>query len=213
MTARAKFLFDDDFGADKAASAASDPMLPVAEHQEAVRRADEVAYLRGLAEGRQQAESDETARLAASMQRLALGLADAGREIAALDGRAEEQAARLAIAMAQKLAGAALARQPLAEVEALVRDVLHHLRGTPHAVVRVEAGLVDQVKPRLDQIAREAGFTGAIVVLGEPDIEPGDARIEWADGGVKRSRSEIEAMLDDAVDRAFALARQEEPRR
>ena len=31
-----------------------------------------------------------------------------------------------------------------------------------------------RLKPRLDEIARAAGFPGAIVVLGEPDCRPGD---------------------------------------
>ena len=34
-----------------------------------------------------------------------------------------------------------------------------------------------------------------LVVLGEPDLAPGDARIEWADGGVVRERARILEVL------------------
>ena len=36
-------------------------------------------------------------------------------------------------------------------------------------------------------------------VLGEPDLALGDARIEWADGGVVRDRARIEAAVLDAL--------------
>jgi flagellar assembly protein FliH len=49
------------------------------------------------------------------------------------------------------------------------------------------------------RLARERGFEGRLVVLGEPDLAPGDARMEWADGGVVRDRARIEAAVLDAL--------------
>jgi flagellar assembly protein FliH len=37
------------------------------------------------------------------------------------------------------------------------------------------------------------------VVLGDPDMHAGDARIEWADGGIVRERARIEAAVADAL--------------
>ena len=45
----------------------------------------------------------------------------------------------------------------------------------------------------LKRLARERGFEGRIVVLGEPDIALGDARLEWADGGIVRERRRFES--------------------
>jgi flagellar assembly protein FliH len=42
------------------------------------------------------------------------------------------------------------------------------------------------------------------VVLAEPDIAPGDCRIEWADGGVNRNRASAEAAISEAVNRYVA---------
>ena len=56
-------------------------------------------------------------------------------------------------------------------------------------------------RDRLDEIARARGFEGRLVVLAEPDIAPGDCRIEWADGGLSRDRAKTEAVIAEAVDR------------
>ncbi len=44
-------------------------------------------------------------------------------------------------------------------------------------------------------------------MLAEPDIAPGDCRIEWADGGVKRDRAATEAAIAEAVARYVAARR------
>lgn len=210
MSAHGKFLFEDDFGAPRKVEAPSEPSVPLAAHAVALHQAEESAYLRGVAEGRRQAEADETARLASSLQRLALQLADASESFANLAADAERQAAGLAVAMARKLAAGLLARQPLAEIETLARTIFGHLRATPHVVVRVESSMVEAVKPRLDAVAREVGFTGSIVVLGESHMRVGDARVEWADGGATRDAAALERTLDDIVERYLAATRREE---
>lgn len=210
MTAPAKFLFDTDFGTARKPAGTDVPTLPVADHLAEMTRVDEAAYLRGVADGRQQAESDETARLASSMQRLALNFADAAAQFADIAGRAEQHAAELAVMMARKLSAGVALRHPVAEIEAVARSVFGHLRATPHVVVRVNDALVEAVKPRLDALARESGFTGTVVILGEPEIMPGDARVEWADGGVARDRAVLERVLDDVVRRYLAAATRRE---
>ena len=52
--------------------------------------------------------------------------------------------------------------------------------------------LVEPVDALMQRMARERGFEGRLVILGEPDIAPGDVRLEWADGGVVRDRARIE---------------------
>jgi len=76
--------------------------------------------------------------------------------------------------------------------------------------VRVHSDMVEAVKPRLNAIARETGFSGAIVVLGEADMRPGDARVEWADGGASRDADALDKTLDDIVSRYLAATRREE---
>ena len=82
-----------------------------------------------------------------------------------------------------------------------------HLRGVPHLVVRVNAALVEAVEAHVQRIARERGYEGRLVVMGEPDIAPGDGRIEWADGGIVREQAHIEAAVDHAVAGALGVRR------
>ncbi len=58
----------------------------------------------------------------------------------------------------------------------------------------------------LKRLARERGFEGRIVVLGEPDIALGDARLEWADGGIVRERRRFEAATGGAAPQAETAA-------
>ena len=105
----------------------------------------------------------------------------------------------VAVLLARRIAGEALDAQPVAAIGAAARAALQHLRGVPHLVVRVQDGLVEETEALLRRLARERGYEGRLVVLGEPDLALGDARIEWADGGVVRERARIEAEIDAAV--------------
>jgi flagellar assembly protein FliH len=42
------------------------------------------------------------------------------------------------------------------------------------------------------------------VILAEPDIDTGDCKIEWADGGVVLERAAIEAKINELVGRYMA---------
>ena len=42
------------------------------------------------------------------------------------------------------------------------------------------------------------------MILAEPEIETGDCRIEWADGGVVLERAAIEAKISELVGRYMA---------
>jgi flagellar assembly protein FliH len=74
-------------------------------------------------------------------------------------------------------------------------------------VVRVNADLYSDAKQRLDDVARARGFEGRLVVMSEGDIAPGDCRIEWAEGGLKRDRAATEAAIAEAVGRYVAARR------
>ncbi len=96
----------------------------------------------------------------------------------------------VAVAVARKLAPALIAREPLSEISALTSECLRHLNTAPHLVVRINDRLQDVARKELDAIAQARGFAGRLVILGEPDLPPGDCRIEWADGGIVRSRAD-----------------------
>jgi flagellar assembly protein FliH len=102
------------------------------------------------------------------------------------------------------LAPELIAREPFAEIAALATDCFRHLIAAPHIVVRVNENLYTSAREQLDRLASQSGFAGRLVILSEPDIAEGDCRIEWADGGVVRTRAEIEAAIAETVGRFLA---------
>ena len=46
------------------------------------------------------------------------------------------------------------------------------------------------------------------MILAEPEIDTGDCRIEWADGGVVLERAAIEAKINELVGRYIASRNQ-----
>jgi flagellar assembly protein FliH len=190
-----RFLFDTDFRAPKAAA-------QQAAAQAAASDADATGYARGLAEGRMQAEGQAQARLADAVNRLALAAAALIGETDARHAAIEREAMTLAVTLARTIAGEALDAVPLTAIGEAVAEALRHARGVPHLAVRVNEAFVEDTEALLKRQARERGYEGRLVVLGEPDMALGDVRIEWADGGVVRDR----ARLADEAERILAEA-------
>jgi flagellar assembly protein FliH len=192
MAGATKFVFETDFrsgtrrGADEATVAA----------------AREDGFREGLDLGRRETDQQTGAlmnQLAQSCRQL---LAQEDARLAAI----EAQAAELAVAAARALAGAALADKPLAQLMEAARDCFAHARQASHLVVRVNEGLVETVEARFGELARQTGFAGRIVVLGEPEIAPGDGRIEWADGGLAIESARLDGAIDVAIRNVFGTA-------
>ena len=199
MSARGSrpFLFDTDFGRPRGPSPAD---AEAAARTEAERAALEAAaHARGLQAGRAEAAAQGQARLADALTRVGLAAAALLNQSDARDAEREAQALDFAGALAQRLAGEALAARPLAGVEEAARAALRHLRGVPHLVLRVSETIVDEAETLMRRLSREHGFEGRLVVLGEPDMAPGDARLEWADGGIVRERARIAAAVEAAL--------------
>lgn len=195
MNAR-RFLFDTDFRPRPDNPATVKEAAALAE---TVARAEAEGYARGLREGQAMAEQQIQARLSDAITRLGLAAAGLIGQSDARDQSREDEAMDFAVALARKIAGEALDAQPLAAIGDAARAALQHLRGVPHLVVRVHESLVDDSEALVKRLAREHGFEGRLVVLGEPDLAPGDARMEWADGGVVRDRARIEAAVLSAI--------------
>jgi flagellar assembly protein FliH len=196
----AKYLFDLDFGGG-AGSPAAEPMLPMREHRARLAEAEAVAFRNGVAAAEMQAMAESDRRSAAALDRIACALDALARGLRAAEARLETEAVDVAFAVAKKLAPALIAREPFAEIAALASECFSHLIGAPHVVVRVNDAQHAEAGERIEAIARARGFDGRLVVLAEPEIAPGDCRIEWADGGIRRDRAGTEAVIAESVGR------------
>ena len=55
-------------------------------------------------------------------------------------------------------------------------------------------------------MAAQAGFEGKIVLLAQSDLQAGDVRVEWADGGAERDIGLLWREIDAIVERAVGAA-------
>jgi flagellar assembly protein FliH len=170
-----------------------------AESRAAQAAAESAAFKRGQAAGEAEANAKIERRLTVVITQTSERIGDLSKKFSGLEARLEAEAVEVAVAIARKLAPALIAREPLAEIEALVVDVLAHVRSAPHVVVRVAEDLIEPAGARLKEIAEQRGFANRLVLLPEPDLKPDEVRVEWADGGVERDRSAVEARIDEAV--------------
>ncbi|HEY4403212.1 MAG TPA: FliH/SctL family protein [Xanthobacteraceae bacterium] len=196
-SAPAKFLFDHDF----AATAKAKPSIPLAVHEADLAVADASGYRRGFAAAKAEVVAEAEQLSAAALARIAGTLEGVMRGLSGVEARLETEAVNVAVAVARKLAAALIEREPLAEISALAMDCFRHLVNAPHIVVRVNEAQQASVGKPIEEMVRTRGLAGHLIVLAEPDIQTGDCRIEWADGGVNRDRSATEAAIDEAVAR------------
>lgn len=205
MAAPAKFLFDTDFSApNKTRERAATP----SEIAQKIASAEARAYRDGYDAALRETKVESDRRSALALEEIGIAIKSIAAGFSDIETRMETEAVDVAVAVARKLCSELIAREPLAEVTALVCDCLSQLVSAPHLVVRINDSLYEAAHERIDRLAKQSGFQGRLVILAEPEIETGDCRIEWADGGVVLERAAIEAKISELVGRHMASGSQ-----
>jgi flagellar assembly protein FliH len=207
MGAPAKFLFDTDFSApEKGRERAATPL----EIAQQVASAEARAYRDGFDAAMREARAESDRRAALALEEIGIALRGIAHGFSGIETRMETEAVDVAVAVARKLCSELMAGEPLTEVMALVSDCFSHLVSTPHLVVRINDALYDDARERIERMAKQSGFEGRLVILAEPEIDSGDCKIEWADGGVMLERAAIESKINELVGRYMASRDQAE---
>lgn len=172
------------------------------------------ARAEGHSAGYRQGQAGAEAQAAAVTAAATAGLAEALRRFLA---KADEEfermrcdASALALVAARRLAGTLVAREPAAEIGALLEECLRHLDGAPSILVKLHDRHAEVVRPELERLAAETGFAGRLTLVGEAGIAPGDCRIEWSDGGLVRDAGKAQAAMVVALQRRFSQFFEEE---
>lgn len=193
----AKYTFETDFRSGGPGRRAADMEI---------QQAREQAFAEGLAQGRAEAQMQANAALTHMAGLIAQ---QASQLIAMQEERfvvIEQAAAALAATLARRIAGAALAERPMALIEEAARDCIVQARAAPHLAVRVSAELVADTEKLFGELAHDKGYAGRIVVLADEAVGSGDARIEWADGGIVIDREALGAAIDEAARKALGAS-------
>jgi flagellar assembly protein FliH len=204
MAAPAKFLFDTDFAAPDRVR----DRVNAVEVAQKVADAEARAYRDGYDAALRETTVESDRRVALALETIGVAIKGIAAGLSGVEQRMETEAVDVAVAVARKLATELIAREPLGEITSLVADCFAQLVSTPHIVVRINEALYDAAHARIETLAKQSGFAGRLVILAEPDIQTGDCRIEWADGGVVRERAAIEAKISELVGRYIASRNQ-----
>lgn len=154
-------------------------------------RAAELAQARsaGFEAGLEQARQEQTAALLSAVDALHASVEALEETAAERQAAIISDAAVLALDAADRLAGVALARQPLAAVETALKTVLDEAGWSQPLTITIHPSLVPALTRHLDQLA--AGTRPlAIQTVADAGLALGDARIEWPGGGLALDRDQ-----------------------
>ena len=201
MSSQRKFTFDTEF------LGAEDRRAPAARaRQKQTLTTEELDRMQ--ADARSEGENNSQARTNQALERAIAALTIAVR--AALDtSHAEietlrDEAAHVALAMARKIAPAALAALPAGDVEIALRQAMHQAIGEPRITLRAAPAVTEILEPRLTDIAHQEGYEGRLLIAADPAMKAGDCRIEWRGGGAERSEQTIEDALSALIAHRFS---------
>jgi len=166
----------------------------------------EAALAEGHAAGVAEAAAAAGSLTAESLQAITQALAALLSHQDATAAETQRRAMTIIRAILAKLVPALGTSNALAEVEAFATQCLHEAIDEPRVVMRVAPSLYDGLRERLDGLAVAAGYAGRIVLLADEAIAPGDAKIEWAEGGAERNLAQQCADIDALLERCGAPA-------
>ena len=201
MAAPAKFMFDMDFSAPDKARERPATAIEIAQK---IASAEARAFRDGHDAGQREAKAESDRRTALALEEIGIAIKGIAARFSGIETRMETEAVDVAVAVARKLCSELIAREPLGEIKGLVKDCFSQLVSTPHIVVRIHDSLYETARDHIERLAKQSGFEGRLVILAEPEIEAGDCKIEWADGGVVLERAAIDAKINELVGRYIA---------
>lgn len=195
------FLFDTTFDApeDVAAAAAAEPPPEPQFSQAELEEARNAAYGEGVAAG----QAEAAAQFDQHADQLLRHIADQlGACIAAAETTQAETSSLLptmTVATVKKAFPALAVNHGEDEILTLVRTGLQSAMDEPRIVVRLSDDDYENLEPQLGALPAQSGFPGKLVTLSDMTISPGDARVEWADGGMIRDLNRITDSIADAL--------------
>ncbi|MBU6371945.1 MAG: hypothetical protein KJS97_04390 [Alphaproteobacteria bacterium] len=194
MQTMRKFAFDTVFSptGEVLRDASGTRNVFTAEEVEAERQA---AYEAG--------RTDETARqlalVSAQLETVTNGLRQLYADYAGNVLRIRDGAAEMAMAAARAIAGDALAAHGDARIRALLEEVFAEALTAPRLMVKVEPAARERLRPQVEALAEEFGFSGALHVRDDADLGPGDVVVDWGEGLVALRAADAAAEIETRV--------------
>ena len=191
-----KYAFETEFAPDGAI--VRDAPKRIA--PEDVEAAATAAYERGKNDAVAQAERQTAAALEALADAASAVLTRLDVESTAM----REEAARIALAAARKIAGASLDAFGFERAVAAVESAMDALRHQPRLVVKLSPEAAEMLKPRITEMCETHAYAGAVLVRAEAGMKTGEVSIDWSDGVVSMSPDDAAQRISDLIEAALA---------
>jgi flagellar assembly protein FliH len=202
-----RFLFDRDLAAEEVLppDPAGKRRIPTPEEaveaalhkarlefERRLKQADEAAYERGLAEGREQGieqgrrleceESEQRTRrhIAAIAEHLQVLRGDMGSRAQQL----EEEAGAFVAKLVGKLLPGLEAKLASIRLDRFVRDALAIARNSPVVLIRTPADGDGALERALRPLLAEIGHAGTVEIKKDATLGPGALSVSWGSGGI-----------------------------
>lgn len=217
MNPNDKFLFETSFDPDALSNAAKiraaeeaaadEPPVPTFSEEE-LAAAKQAAFTEGSAAGMAEAEKGIARRTAEQLATLTARLDSLSGALDERMSQSHQETVLAAMTVVRKLFPQVSSENGLTEVKAVVEECLERLREEPRMVVRAANQQLDTLKAQLDACIKRSGFNGKLVFLADDRLNPGDVRVEWADGGAERDQNALWREIDNIIERTLAAALQ-----
>lgn len=183
------------------------PPPPRSYSEEELKAAEREAYkkgfLEGTAEGKKQAESEQTMtnqaieqQLGAFMQSVAVIFEDYRKTALKMN----EETPKLALTMAKKIAGKALEQNAASVIEEMAVSACETLTAEPKIAITVHESLGDTLERRLQEIAAKLPAATQIVIQRDGNMPKSDCHIEWQHGSMERNTDRLSQQVEKAAE-------------
>jgi flagellar assembly protein FliH len=178
-----KYLFNQTFNVNEEGFAVDDEGPALIFSDADITAAQATAKQQGFSEGYAQAKQEIESTVERLLTSIGAQLTDLGsaNNSALTQNRAD--AAKLALAIGDKLASELLQRQPIVEIENMISHCLQILPLETRLRVIVNDALTTPVEARLSAHLADIGFAGDVTVVGDAKIPAESCQISWANGG------------------------------
>lgn len=191
-----KYGFDTEFSADGAIVREAPKRLT----PEEIEAQCAAAYERGKHDAVAQAER----HAAAALQVLADAASAVLTRLDAESRAVRDEAARIAMSAARKIADTALESFGAERAAAAVEAAMDALRHQPRLVVKLPPDVAETLKPRIAEMCETHAYAGAILVRAEPNLTTGEVVLDWTDGVITMSPDEAATRINSLVEAALA---------
>ncbi|MEM7044337.1 MAG: FliH/SctL family protein [Pseudomonadota bacterium] len=106
----------------------------------------------------------------------------------------------LAVALTRAVIPKAIECYPLGDVTELIKSAMRRLATEPSIELRLAPNLVERGDDLLADLVEEAGFSGDIKIVADPDLGNGDVELRWHGGVIDRRVDRLQAEALGLVD-------------